>query len=208
MYQLKIPQSNPSSAPLSRGQSISDDMMETDIEGIGRFDEKIQERLAAHITAYDAIITTASLILPFSVSLASTKASAESFHSQMTMYIFHIMISICIGAALHCILIFSFIKYGAYRYFKFSDYAAKFIEASFVYRQDARKSFGVCTIFFVSSLCVLYFDGLPVQLAIMSTSILAATIVVVAMSLNTMMNTFSLDQYVKRNSNKLMTKLH
>ena len=145
----------------------------------------LAERVSAYVDAYDTITVTASLVFSFGVSLAAGYSSEAQFTDKVRMSIFHIFISICIAASLHCIAILSMINYKTNRHLGsgLTDKGADFIELTYKYRNHARISFCISLVLFVLSLCVLYFDGLPTWLASVNTAILSITIIFVGIAL-------------------------
>eukprot|EP01084_Bolivina_argentea_P239748 402897_1 len=145
-------------------------------------------RVSAYVSAYDTLIVTASLVFSFAVSLAAENASEENFESVFQMYLFNILIIMCIVCGLHSISILSLVNYNANRYLGsgLTDNAADFIESTYQYRNHGRISFTLCLILFILSLCVLFFEGLPTSLAVINTTIAVLGILVVLISLKKM----------------------
>ena len=153
----------------------------------------LAERLGHFVSAYDIITLTSTLVLSFAVLLAALYSSEELFHTSdifghVRMYCFHIAISSCIGCSLHCIVILSLINYQINRNIGHakSNLAADYLENTYKYRQQARSSFGGSLILFVSSLCVLFWNGLPSVLAIINTMIVGIFIIIIATSVHQM----------------------
>merc|ERR1719474_2227658 len=144
----------------------------------------LAERMNSYISAYDGITVIASLVFSFAVSLAAGQSKEDSFTYQSTMCLFHVLITLCIGCLLHCVLVFSLINYNANRFIGSGivEKSASFVEKTFNYRNHARISFCGGLFFFVAALCVLFFDGLPIWLAIVNTVIMLVFVCVVVVS--------------------------
>lgn len=152
------------------------------------FDESqtlsLAERMNSYLSAYDGITVIASLVFSFAVSLAAGQSKEDNFAYQSTMCLFHIVISLCIGSLLHCIVVFSLINYNTNRLIGTGiiEQSADFVEKTYIYRTHARRSFCVGLFLFVAALCVLFFDGLPIWLAVVNTVILIFFVCFVAAS--------------------------
>lgn len=146
----------------------------------------LSERLGNFIAAYDTISFTTSFVFTFAVSMASDHSVKNEFRNQNYMFVFHILLTLCIGCALYTLLILSWINYNANRHLGYgvANKSAHYLEETYYIRSLARKSFVVSLITFVLALAALYIDGLPIILASIQSIILIIAIVAVLISIN------------------------
>eukprot|EP01083_Nonionella_stella_P054271 143326_1 len=148
--------------------------------------EKIsdKDRLDSFIAAYGTISLSATLVFTFGVTLASTFMNEDSFHSDLVMNLFHILITISIGCSLYSLSITTNITYRMNRLLGLGlvDETQKYMGQTFKYRRYSRLTFAVSLVAFVLSLTVLYYDAFPIGLASFNSVVMVITIVVASIS--------------------------
>lgn len=133
------------------------------------------------VSSYEVIVLSSSLIFTCSVSLASTFSDEEYFSSNVLMYLFNIFVSASIGTSFYSTAIMSLTTFNVHRELGYldKDAASKYLLEGAQYRYYAKICFVFCFCFFIISLCMLFWQRLPVILAILDSFILIVFMVLV-----------------------------
>merc|ERR1712228_692377 len=168
-------------------------MEQTKLLNDRRAQEQRTELLTNYLNAYETITISSALVFTAGVTLASQYLSEDNFQQDTIViifgepvlifeYIFHTLISVSIMFSLYGMVVTSWIVYNIYHALAKDnvELAYRFLGSTHGKRERVRMTFVSGLVFFALSVTALYFEGLPVFVAVINAMIFAIGLFVIS----------------------------